>query len=120
MKAFQLIVFLLLITSSYLSYAGYEIQDGDIGLYNIEGELLSVKRLCPKGVKCKIDGTKITLNFQLSGCLDRLGPVSYRAEKDLLGNLDLYVSAFNVSTEDSTGVKCVALPVEKFSITLVS
>lgn len=117
MKTLQIIVFLILITSSYSGYADYTIQDGDIGLSSIQGELLRVKRLCPKGKICKMNGTKITLTFTLAGCLDNLGPVLYKAERDLLGNLDLYVSALNVSTYESTKVKCFKMPEEEFSIT---
>lgn len=71
--------------------------------------LVKQEYICPVGAFCVSDGTRVTLDVGLSGCLDDLAPVMYGAVED--GNeLHVYVSALNVARKASKSVKCIIAP----------
>lgn len=111
---------LALSTSTVQAAIGtYSLPSDAIALSPIEGSIAAVAPLCPDGVTCFVNGTIIDLRFVLQGCMDQLGPVTYRAE-EVGGKLKVYVSAINVHSEESTHVMCFAAATADYRITLIN
>lgn len=81
-----------------------------------DGKLVHQEMIC-EDKTCLINGTRVHLKFRLSGCLDRLGPVSYTAHQKG-GLIDLKVSAYNIVNSDSFAAFCFAMPEEIVTIDL--
>jgi hypothetical protein len=75
------------------------------GLTPIEGKVKAVEQVrVPKGVE-----TRVSLQFTLQGCLDKLMPLISHYE--VQGRrATIYVTALNAHNEQSAVARCVAIP----------
>ncbi len=93
----------------------------DEGLSFIEGRVISARPLCPRdqNVACFVDGTVVEVLFGLNGCVDRLGPVTWKATETEDGKIELVIAAVNIHNEASNHVRCFVQATQKVSITLI-
>lgn len=71
----------------------------------LEGKVKTVEQVrAPKGVE-----TRVTLEFTLQGCLDKLMPLVSHYEVQG-GRATIYVTALNAHNEQSAVVRCIAIP----------
>ncbi|HXH31986.1 MAG TPA: hypothetical protein VNJ01_14345 [Bacteriovoracaceae bacterium] len=112
----SLIFSMLLLTTSMVSANVVD------KLYPITSAVsVKVSMLCPDGMTCFTNGTVIKLVLPLNGCVDSLGPVTYKAEENReKGILNVYVSATGVANPQSMTTRCMVAPTAKYQITLVN
>lgn len=115
MKA--LIVFLTLMTTTFANENATRLEEGDTFLTTIsETRNVSQRLMCPD-YDCIVNGTIITVELPLGGCLDRLGPVTYTVEQR--GNqLAVEMTAIRIVNKKSLAAFCVKEPTEFVEITL--
>lgn len=97
--------------------------DHDIAISHLESakiiEVLPYLPSCPRATPCH-PGTSIKIEVTLKGCLDKLGPhaakLVYNSEKNIY---DLFLSAINIHTKDSTRVYCYRAPTAVLEISKV-
>ncbi len=101
--------FLSLVTPAQSQYL--TIPEGTTGLSPIrEGRIKAVEQVrVPRGDTITGAETRVTIEFTLQGCLDKLMPlVSYY---DVRGSrATIYVTALNAHNEESRVAQCVAIP----------
>lgn len=87
------------------------LKKGDLGLYNVEAKVISVKEACPADshIRCVRGGSDVTLEVPLHGCLDRLAG-SFTDFKMIDGVATLQFSGVAVATEESTTARCIKAP----------
>jgi len=105
----NLIVVLITLVGLNSQANEYKVQSGDLALSPISGQISSVDHLACialAGRNCPAT-TLVTVKFVLFGCVDRLGPVAYKAVPRGNGDVDVYMSALNVHTDLSTRVNCI-------------
>ena len=71
--------------------------------------------LCPEQGTCIVDGTRLTIEVQLDGCFDQLGPV-----RVVTIDNTVYIGADNIGDNRSLAALCSPLPVETFTISLIN
>ncbi|MDX2217150.1 MAG: hypothetical protein SFY66_28035 [Oculatellaceae cyanobacterium bins.114] len=83
---------------------------GTTGLTPIEGSVTNVEPVrVPLGDAVTGSETRVTLQFQLQGCLDSLMPLITHYE--VRGRrVNVYVTALNAHNEQSMVARCVAMP----------
>lgn len=88
------------------------------GLSPIAGKVTTVEsRRVPLGDAVMGSETRVTLQFTLAGCVDKLMPlISHSETKD--ENVTFYVTALNAHNEVSKRINCVALPQESATLTV--
>lgn len=81
-----------------------------VGLTPIQGQMTNIQTVrLPRGAAVTGSETRVTLKFELLGCLDKLMPLLSHA--DVQGDrATIYVTALNVHTADSMTARCRALP----------
>jgi hypothetical protein len=86
------------------------IPEGTEGLSAIAGKITGVEqRRIPLGDAVTGSETRVNLQFDLAGCLDKLMPlVSYSQIKNQ--RVTFYVTALNAHNEASKRARCVAIP----------
>lgn len=116
MKA--LFVILTLVTSVYANQVGTRLEEGDTYLNTIsEVRHLSQRLMCPDNT-CVINGTVVSVELPLGGCLDRLGPVTYTAEQ--VGNtIVINMTAIRIANKKSLAAFCVKEPTQIVEISLI-
>lgn len=80
------------------------------GLSPLKGQVTTVQAVrVPLGDAVTGSETRVTLKFELQGCLDKLMPLMSHA--DVQGDrVTFYVTALNAHTEDSMVARCRAMP----------
>lgn len=113
------IAFVALLSLSALASEGVQIPEGAQYISYTSGDLVSAKPLCPKGAMCIVNGTKIELAINLGGCVDLVGPVSYKIsqQKD---ETQVFVAATRMATKASMVVKCAKPATSPLTLTLVN
>ena len=94
----------------------FPLPEDALAIQAIGGQLLSSEPICPEGVVCAINGTRLTFEFRLPGCLDEMGPFIWIYEDSIS---KLYISATNVYTQSSVNVYCLEPKVQKQTLDLV-
>lgn len=80
------------------------------GLTPLQGEIVQVQAVrLPLGTAVTGSETRVTLNFTLQGCLDKLLPVIFQTAVQAK-RVTFYVTALNAHTTDSRVAKCRAMP----------
>lgn len=94
------------------------IPEGTYGLSPIAGKITAVEqRRIPLGATLTGSETRVTLQFNLAGCLDRLMPLIAHSEvKDQA--VTFYVTALNAHTKASQAARCVAMPQASAQVTV--
>ena len=113
-----LILLISLIASQSIYAARVPIQKGDLNLSQAEGQIISVKEICPTvpgRATCMAIGSVVEVEIALQGCMDRLG--GYFTHFEVVdGKGKLFLSAVNISNEVSRRVMCVKAPTEHITI----
>lgn len=89
-----------------------DLQRGDLSLTTAEGEIVSIKPICPSrpgGVSCRAIGAAVTIKVHLHGCADRLGGTFSKFEV-VDGRPVLYFGAINIANEVSRRARCITAP----------
>jgi hypothetical protein len=88
----------------------FSIPDGTVGLTPIAGKITAVEqRRVPLGDAIMGSETRVTLQFNLAGCLDQLMPLVTHSE--VRGRrVTLYVTALNAHNQRSQTARCIAIP----------
>ncbi len=99
----------------------FDLLKDDYSIKSVKGKLVAVKPLCPQGRICITDGTALTLEFSLLGCMDRLGPINYKIAPSSKNknSVDIFISALNIQNEKSENTRCLRMPTETYNLTLV-
>jgi hypothetical protein len=67
----------------------------------ISGSVIAADPLCPTGVQCVTNGTKLSLEFTM-GCLDQFGDYDYRTTDN-----GLVVAMIGMVSSKSKAVRCI-------------
>ena len=96
----------------------FELKEGDLSMYPMTGhyEVVYAVPDCPDGALC-LPTTHVMIQYILGGCMDRAVALEKIAYNDN-GNIDIYVTALNISTKASQTVKCIAPPTYQQNIFL--
>lgn len=113
-----LIIFTLFFSLKTRAQTTFEIDKDTIALQSLKAIDVKTSPLCPPNVTCITDGTVVALKFLLPTCVDKLGPVTYKAVQNKK-YIELYVSAFAQINKSSALVKCFAPTYETAQITLI-
>jgi|GEM_PF-1222176 len=110
-RVLGLAVGLLSFTASAQAQAQlFSIPDGTVGLTPIAGKITAVEqRRLPLGDAVMGSETRVTLQFNLAGCLDQVMPLVTHSE--VQGRrVTLYVTALNAHNQRSQTARCIAMP----------
>ena len=80
--------------------------------------LVSIDGLCPKGAKCIIGGTRLTIIAPTGGCVDQVGPVVAKVIKNDGNKATILIGGVSLRREASKVVRCIVAATETFSVEL--
>lgn len=113
-------VFITTLLMSFVSMASADLKQldqGDYALVPIAASNVDVHlQRIPCGPACTAANTVVTLLYTFSGCLDRV--ISLHHVEEDGDQATIYVTALNVLTEKSKGVRCFVAPTQLETITL--
>lgn len=110
----SLLVAVVLLTTTVASAVTTALPEKSTGLTLLSKGEVTVESYmpnCPKPAMCE-PAAILTVKFTLSGCMDKLGPVTfshvgYTAD----GKKKILVTAYNINNEASTYTKCFRAPI---------
>jgi hypothetical protein len=111
---FNLAILFFSLSSAASSYVELRETDTYVSLIS-DAKITSVQTFvypdCPENALCLPQGI-VKLELYLNGCIDRLGPFSYKLKQNLeTEKYDLYISGVNIAHKDSPRVFCIQRPI---------
>jgi hypothetical protein len=94
------------------------LQSGDVALYQAPASIVSVRDICkkvPGQVHCQIYGSVVTVNMNVSGCVDHVGGYFSRFEH-IDGKGVLYFGSVEIANKYSKTARCVMAPNKQVEI----
>jgi len=116
-----LLVSVLALLSSVAMAKEVKLQKGDFAVdFAQSAKIVSVKNLvprCPPTATC-FPTTQVEIRVQLTGCVDKLGPVTHVTNKDEDGNVVIKLAAINIRNKASATARCIQSPMANTSVML--
>lgn len=108
-----LITSILLLVSTFAFAEEVKLKRGDFAVdFAQSAKIVEVKALvprCPPSASC-FPTTSVAIRVQLTGCVDKLGPVTHTLSTDEDGMTTIKLAAINIRNKASATARCIQSP----------
>jgi hypothetical protein len=111
MKMFLTLIAFVSMTHAFAQAEYTAIKEGDISLSGVAGEIVSVKKICPRtgsGISCMAYGSTVKVKVTTGSCINTFGGY-FSSFKVVDGKGVLSFGALVINNEAATRVRCYAI-----------